>query len=125
MHNTPGAEAMFAIRFGTQYTQGAQGEFYKGPEWAPAAIKGQEAMMFTMQPNPAVSEVRFNYELGDAMHHVQLTAMDGRIVQRFNNLSGTGSLQYDASDLSAGVYLVAVYDEQGLIGQDRLVIVRQ
>lgn len=119
-HSSPGMEAMFAIRFGTQYSVGA--EFYRkavsGTEVEPIA----DPIAMQLYPNPATDEVLLSYNLNDASAQLQIIAMDGKLVQVENGIMGQGTMTINIEQLPAGIYFVALVSEEEAIARTRLVI---
>lgn len=76
-------------------------------------------------PNPAGTEATITYSLpnGTAGGTLVLTTLSGAVAMR-TAINGSGRMTITTADLAAGTYLYHVETDQGMVGSDRLVVVR-
>src|SRR4051812_39708695 len=76
-------------------------------------------------PNPFSSTSVINYSLPDAHSSAKIIITDksGRVLKEVNISGSTkGSLQMEASDLSAGTYQYSLYVNQKLISSRQMIV---
>ena len=77
-----------------------------------------EAIEFTAFPNPVVGEVNFKGELENT--RLVITTVQGQLLHDINVFDDF--VRVDLSDLSTGIYLVSVYNEENqLVGNRKLI----
>lgn len=74
----------------------------------------------SLYPNPASHQITVEIPEDIGTASVQVFNLQGRLLMTAT--PGRGNQQVDVGRLSAGVYLVAVIGESGLVGRRRLVI---
>ena len=77
-----------------------------------------------MAPNPAQERTNIRYSFGDGQYTIRVHAMDGKLMDTFANLTGHGQLEYSTGHLSAGIYLVSIYQGDQLVDHQKLAVMR-
>lgn len=67
---------------------------------------------FTVYPNPAAGQVFLSNAEGISISSINLTDLNGRVVQTVN-LDGATQASIDLSSLSAGIYMMNISSDQG------------
>jgi hypothetical protein len=81
---------------------------------------------FKVYPNPASDNVTIDYKLDDGqIGNYEIINLSGQRVQSGYLQSGTTSQQISTSQLSVGVYTVKLTVDGEMIGNEKLVIIRQ
>ncbi len=78
-------------------------------------VPGISAADFSVFPNPAYCHDALRLSLSEKAQAVRITELNGKIVyeNQFSPVSGNVSLELDGVTLSAGVYFVEIYFENG------------
>ena len=77
---------------------------------------------FSMYPNPAKDIVTIQYDLGFDDATIELYDISGRSISQYLMSSSTGDLQLNTSSYQAGVYIVVVKQNNGILLQQKLII---
>ena len=75
-----------------------------------------------LYPNPAKDEVNIRYSLNLADASIEIFDLSGRTIYKNLVTSSTGDLQLNTSTYQAGVYIVVVKQNNGILLQQKLII---
>jgi hypothetical protein len=124
--NTNNEDKIFYNTTGNWYTSIFGGSLMMRPVFGdPYNVSGTEehaaGEKFSLYPNPAKDRVTIALPAGHEKYNVRMLDISGREVMATQQLSADGGV--DVSSLSAGVYLVQLFTEDGeLQGTQRLII---
>lgn len=120
-HDTPGQEAMFAIRFGTGYNQSNTGGFYKYAEEMEKEDAAQvEEQVFTLIPNPTRGQVDLTWLSTEGTINVRIVDISGKQVQTHQMNGEVGRQTIDFHGRPAGIYFMTI-EANGQLWQQKLI----
>ncbi|WP_157505148.1 T9SS type A sorting domain-containing protein [Flavobacterium tegetincola] len=76
----------------------------------------------TLYPNPASGTVQVQYDLGVSNATVELYDLMGRLLSQKALADAQGTATLNISNYSAGVYIVAIRNENQILYQQKLII---
>lgn len=104
-HPNNSTPAMFAVRFGTQYTEGQDGVFYKNSETEGSVQTGRGIALY---PNPTGGKVSLTWEVQEGLVEISIFDLGGSRVFTDRQPAATGQTSFDMNDRPAGTYFVEV-----------------
>ena len=87
--------------------------------------KNGSGNQFTAYPNPTNSMITFAYNVPDAGGDVRIlvTNIVGETVRELHTGNNTGTINWDAGRMAAGVYIYKATSNKGVVSQGKLVVI--
>ncbi|WP_170265187.1 T9SS type A sorting domain-containing protein [Salibacter halophilus] len=128
IHVYPGEEGTYTV---TQVVSNICGSdsitqtFTVSPDQVNSVGNLKEINDLKVYPNPASSQVNIALDLTERMNvSIEITDMQGRVVMMENlgDVNGKQVYNFNASDLSSGVYILNIQNRKGSIGHHTLIV---